>query len=73
MSGNRSIVGAACYQQCAGGAYEFTWTEGDWSQVGMLNASDLSAGEYFGVSAAMSGDTVVVGAFPGRELYLFEI
>ena len=37
----------------------------------MLSASDLAAGDYFGVSAAMSGDIVVVDAFPGRDLYLF--
>ncbi|MGO9582640.1 MAG: hypothetical protein ACLP36_07500 [Acidimicrobiales bacterium] len=73
MSGNRAIVGAACYQECAGVAYEFTRTQGGWSQLAMLSASDLVAGDYFGVSAAMSGDTAVVGAFPGRELYLFHI
>jgi hypothetical protein len=73
MSGNRAIVGAACYQECAGVAYEFTRTEVGWSQVDTLSASDLAAGDYFGVSAAMSGDTAVVGAFPGRELYLFRI
>ena len=73
MSGSRAIVGAACYQQCAGVAYEFTRTDGRWSQVGSLSGSDLAAGDYFGVSAAMSGNTAVVGAFPGRELYLFRI
>lgn len=71
MSGNRAIVGAACFRECTGGAYEFTRTEGTWSQVRMLSASGLSAGDYFGVSAAMSGDIVAVGAFPGRDLYLF--
>ncbi len=35
--------------------------------------SGLAAGDYFGVTAAMSGNTAVVGAFPGRELYLFRI
>jgi hypothetical protein len=73
MSGNRAIVGAACYKECAGVAYEFTRTEGGWSQVAALSASDLVAGGYLGVSAAMSRDTAVVGAFPGRELYLFRI
>ena len=69
MSGNRAIVGAACYQECAGVAYEFTRTEVGWSQVDTLSASDLAAGDYFGVSAAMSGDTAVVGAFPGRAMH----
>ncbi|MGA3354368.1 MAG: FG-GAP repeat protein [Acidimicrobiales bacterium] len=73
MSGNRAIVGAACYEECAGVAYDFTRTDEGWSQVASLSASDLVAGDYFGVSAAMSGDTAVVGAFPGRELYLFRI
>ena len=73
MSGNRAIVGAACYQQCAGVAYELTRTKKGWSPVATLRASGLAAGDYFGVTAAMSGNTAVVGAFPGRELYLFRI
>ncbi len=73
MSGSRAIVGAACYQECAGVAYELARTDGRWSQVGMLSGSDLVAGDYLGVSAAMSGSLAVVGAFPGRELYLFRI
>ena len=73
MSGSRAIVGAACYQECAGVAYELARTDGRWSQVGMLSGSDLVVGDYLGVSAAMSGSLAVVGAFPGRELYLFRI
>ena len=73
MSGNHAIVGAACFQDCAGVAYEFTRTEEGWSQVGRLRGSDLAAGDYFGVAAAISGNTAVVGAFPGRELYLFRV
>jgi hypothetical protein len=73
ISGSRAVVGAACYQECAGVAYEFRETKGVWSQVGVLSASDLGAGDYFGVSAAMSGDQAVVGAFPGRELYVFRV
>lgn len=73
ISGSRAVIGAACYRECAGVAYEFTRTRKGWSQVRDLTGSNLVAGDYFGVSAAMSGDTAAVGAFPGREVYLFKL
>ena len=35
------------------------------TQTAKLTASDGAAGDYFGYSVAISGDTVVVGAFYG--------
>ena len=46
----------------AGAAYIFGRSGGVWSQQAYLKASNTAAGDLFGVSVAISGDTVVVGA-----------
>ena len=46
----------------SGAAYVFTKVAGGWSQVAKLTASDGAANDEFGVSVAIEGDTVVVGA-----------
>jgi hypothetical protein len=49
----------------AGAAYVFTRNQGgadQWGQVRILRASDAQAGDYFGHSVSISGDTLVVGA-----------
>ncbi len=46
----------------SGAAYVFTRSAGLWSQQAYLKASNTGAGDYFGESVAVSGDTVVVGA-----------
>ncbi|HUA96487.1 MAG TPA: hypothetical protein VMB82_13295, partial [Acidimicrobiales bacterium] len=73
ISGDNAVVGAACYRQCTGVAYQFTKTRAGWSLAHELAGSNLAAGDYFGVSAALSGETAAVGAFPGREVYVFRI
>ena len=45
-----------------GSAYVFVRSGAAWSQQQKLTASDGAAGDYFGYSVAISGDTVVVGA-----------
>ncbi|MGE0246926.1 MAG: choice-of-anchor Q domain-containing protein, partial [Pyrinomonadaceae bacterium] len=47
----------------SGAAYVFTRTAGVWSQQAYLKASNTGAGDQFGYSVAVSGDTVVVGAY----------
>lgn len=47
----------------SGAAYVFTRTEGSWTQEGYLKASNTGASDTFGVSVAVSGETVVVGAY----------
>ncbi|MEZ5352872.1 MAG: FG-GAP repeat protein [Bryobacteraceae bacterium] len=47
----------------AGAAYVFVRNGGTWSQQAYLKASNTGAGDQFGRSVAISGDTVVVGAF----------
>jgi hypothetical protein len=46
----------------AGAAYVFVRSGAAWSQQAYLKASNANAGDRFGVSVAISGDTVVVGA-----------
>jgi hypothetical protein len=47
----------------AGAAYVFTRTDTTWSQQAYLKASNTGAGDQFGWAVAISGDSVVVGAF----------
>jgi hypothetical protein len=69
ISGDTVVVGA--YGDDDGGddsgsAYVFERNQGgadNWGQVQKLTASDAAADDYFGWSVAISGDTVVVGAY----------
>jgi hypothetical protein len=47
----------------AGSAYVFVRSGTTWSEQGKLVASDGSAGDLFGSSVSVDGDTVVVGAY----------
>ena len=46
----------------AGAAYVFVRSGNSWSQQAYLKASNAEAGDQFGTSVAISGDTIVVGA-----------
>lgn len=46
----------------AGAVYVFVRTNGVWAQQAYLKASNTGAGDNFGSSVALSGDTLVVGA-----------
>jgi len=73
VSGNTAVVGArhdddACFPidiDCdSGSAYVFVRSGFTWSQQGpKLTAMDGEAGDTFGISVFLSGDTVVIGAF----------
>jgi hypothetical protein len=65
ISGETVIVGA--HQDDDGGgnsgsAYVFTRSGSIWNQQAKLIASDDAAGDQFGVSVSLSGETVVIGA-----------
>ncbi|WP_345739054.1 IPT/TIG domain-containing protein, partial [Prosthecobacter algae] len=47
----------------SGAAYIFTRTAGVWTQQAYLKASNSEAYDNFGCSVAVSGDTVVIGAY----------
>ncbi|MGA2528950.1 MAG: hypothetical protein ABSG36_07275 [Acidimicrobiales bacterium] len=76
ISGSRAVVGAYGHAASSGRAYVFTGTDGVWTQAAELKGSDTSAGDYFGVSVAISGTTVVVGAYESAKqagrAYLFK-
>jgi hypothetical protein len=65
-----SFAGAA-YLFNTGAAYVFGRDEGgagNWGQVNKLTASDAEDADFFGVSVAVSGDTVVAGAYQETTL-----
>jgi hypothetical protein len=66
VSGDTAIVGALWddvgVNADQGSAYLFTRKGGTWTQQEHLFSSDGKAGDFFGRSVAISGDTAVVGA-----------
>ena len=68
IDGDTIVVGA-CYDDDAGSnsgsAYVFRTTDGGatYNQVAKLTAADAAASDNFGISVAIDGDTVVVGAY----------
>ena len=67
LSGDTALVGADSDTVGAntdqGSAYVFTRNGTTWTQQSQLTASDGAAGDNFGVSVALSGDTALVGAY----------
>jgi len=62
ISGDTIVVGAP-NQGPGGAAYVFLRNGNTWSQQGYLKASNEQAFDGFGTSVAVSGDTIVVGAY----------
>ncbi|MCY3003082.1 MAG: hypothetical protein NTV21_14865 [Planctomycetota bacterium] len=58
VNGSQSSNG----KQQSGAAYVFVRNGTTWSQQAYLKASNTDAGDYFGCSVAISGDTIAVGA-----------
>jgi len=89
VSGDTVVVGAPQDEHPngsdAGSAYIFEvgggWADGHANQVAKLDPSDGDSDDYFGYSVAVSGDTVVVGAFGDEDpngakagsAYIFEV
>ena len=66
VSGDTAVIGAYGDDDGgtdAGSAYVFVRLGGVWSQQARLTASDAAAGDNFGTSVAVSGDTAVIGAY----------
>jgi hypothetical protein len=68
VNGDTMVIGALGRDANQGAAYVFVRTGGVWTQQQELTASDGVAGDQFGVSVSLSGDTTVVGAY-GKNLY----
>ncbi len=64
FSGDTIVVGAGSKNSSLGAAYVFTRNDMAWIQQARLTASDGVAGDHFGNSVSVSGDTVVIGAGP---------
>ena len=66
VSGDTAVIGAWADDDkgdVSGSAYVFVRAaSGTWSQQAKLTAADGTAGDYFGRSVAVSGDTAVIGA-----------
>ncbi|MET0647059.1 MAG: hypothetical protein ABW208_10590, partial [Pyrinomonadaceae bacterium] len=62
MSGDTAVVGADGDDGSAGAAYVFVRTGSNWTEQQKLVASDRAVNDRFGEAAAISGDTVIVGA-----------
>lgn len=66
VDGETAVIGAHIESDsgnASGSAYVFTRNGATWSQQKKLTASDASAGDRFGWSVALDGDTAVIGAF----------
>ncbi|MGO9198483.1 MAG: FG-GAP repeat protein [Acidimicrobiales bacterium] len=63
ISGTTAFVGAPGHAKSAGRAYVYTELAHGWRQTAELEGSDIVAGDYFGMSVAISGKTAVVGAW----------
>jgi len=61
--GDTAVVGASGDDGLSGSAYVFTRSGTTWTEQQKLTASDAAAGDRFGGSVAVLGDTAVVGAF----------
>jgi len=76
LSGDRVLIGAAFDNHTAGvaggsggqgSAYVFERIGTSWSEITKLTASDAEADDRFGISGAIDGDTLVVGAALDRH------
>jgi hypothetical protein len=75
VSGNTAVIGAWADDYngiYSGAAYIFVRAaDGTWSQQAKLTAADGKAGDYFGGSVSVSGDTAVIGADHASSAYVF--
>jgi len=66
ISGDTVVVGAYGDDSGKGSAYVFEKSSGSWvnaTETAKISALGGSSGDYFGISVAISGDTVIVGAW----------
>jgi hypothetical protein len=67
MSDDTAIITAPYKNDATGAAYIFVRTDTGWTQQQKLTPSDARTEHFFGRSAAISGNTVVVGAYSGSS------
>ncbi len=71
IDGETAVVGASEKASNTGAAYVFVRTGSTWTQQAKLTAPDGAAGDFFGESVAVSGDTAVIGAGGKEAAYVF--
>jgi hypothetical protein len=62
ISDDTALIGACQDDNTRGSVYVFTRTGTTWTQEAMLLAADGAAGDFFGFSVSLSGDTALIGA-----------
>ena len=65
VSGDTMVLGAFLADSnvfSSGAAYVFQRAHGRWTQIAKLTPNDAESNEWFGSSAAISGDTIIVGS-----------
>jgi hypothetical protein len=64
VSGDTAVIGKMSNDGTStqGAAYVFVRSGGVWMQQAKLTAADGAAGDFFGASVSINGDTVVIGA-----------
>ncbi|HEX2620686.1 MAG TPA: FG-GAP repeat protein, partial [Phototrophicaceae bacterium] len=67
LSGNMALISASGNGVIAGAVYVFTFDGTTWSQQQKLTADDETAGNYFGVRSAWSGNTAMITARGGNN------
>ncbi len=70
IDGNTAVIGAYGFNSIAGEAYIYQYDEVTkmFLEKAVLTTSSLNSGDYFGRSVAISGDTVIIGAWGDREI-----
>ncbi len=63
ISSNTVVVGAHQEGYYSGAAYVFVRDGTNWTQQAYLKGSNTDRNDYFGWSVAISGDTIVIGAY----------
>ena len=74
LVGNTLVLGAEYHSSkaaAAGAAYVYVRSGATWTQQGFLTAANGVAGDNFGSSVALSGDTVAVGARLADTVYVY--
>jgi len=63
LDGDTALIGAYFDDGGQGSAYVYTNTGTTWTQQAKLVASDGEAGDWFGYSVSLQGDTALIGAY----------
>ncbi|QQR90554.1 MAG: FG-GAP repeat protein [Myxococcales bacterium] len=77
LSGTRLVIGASAYDAPSrtGRVYVFEYDGSSWTETQTFTASDAGAGDGFGSSLSLRGDTLLVGApgsGTGGAAYLYQ-